>query len=447
MKRIAVSLVALMSLFCCAEMSAQQVKTADMHKVKRSETIFGIARQYGLTVEELIKANPDMSTPGYELKKGDYIVIPKPTKQQSATTGVAAQKDVAKSKYTVKVGVVLPLHNVDGDGKRMIEYYRGLLMACDDLKRAGLNIVVNAYNTPNDGDIYQTLAVKDLAKCDVIFGPLYTKQVKPLADFARTNGIKLVIPFSISGNDVQTNANIFQVYQSSELFNSEVIKQFAIRFANYHVVVVDCNDKSSDKGNFTFGLRRKLEEKGIPCSVTNLTSSDEMFAKAFSTVKPNMVVLNTGRSPELNQVLAKLDKLQTTSPAVAVSMFGYTEWLMYVKYNQTKFCRYDTYIPTNSFYNQYAAKTKTFESRYNTLFKSEMMDYLPRFAMTGYDHGMFFLQGLASKGKNFTGAESNTNILQTPLRFNQVGTAGGRQNCSLLFVHYNRNNTISLVNF
>lgn len=447
MKRIAVSLVALVALLCCGVVSAQQVNTADMHKVKRSETIFGIARQYGLTVDELIKANPDMSTPGYELKKGDYIVIPKPTKQAVATTEATTQKDVAKSKYTVRVGLVLPLHNVDGDGKRMIEYYRGLLLACQDLKHTGLNVVIYAYNTPNDGDIYQTLTMKDLAKCDVIFGPLYTKQVKPLADFARSNGIKLVIPFSISGNDVQTNENIFQVYQSSEQFNSEVIKQFAIRFANYHVVVVDCNDKSSDKGNFTFGLRRKLEEKGIPCSITNLTSSDEMFAKAFSTVKPNMVVLNTGRSPELNQVLAKLDKLQTVSPSVAISMFGYTEWLMYVKYNQTKFFHYDTYIPTNSFYNQYSAKTKAFETRYSAQFKSEMMDYLPRFALMGYDHGMFFLQGIAAKGKKFTGAEGSTNILQTPLRFSQVGTAGGRQNNSLLFVHYNRNNTISIVNF
>lgn len=40
-----------------------------MHKVKRSETIFGIARKYGITVSELIKANPEMNDPNYELKK------------------------------------------------------------------------------------------------------------------------------------------------------------------------------------------------------------------------------------------------------------------------------------------------------------------------------------------------------------------------------------------
>ena len=447
MRKITICLALALSLLACTFVQAQQTNVRDMHKVKRSETIFGIARKYGITVDELIKANPEMSTPGYELKKGDYIIIPAATASVTTKPETNTPKTTTKAKYTVKAGVVLPLHNVDGDGRRMAEYYRGLLMACEDLKRSGLNIDIYAYNTPNDGDIYQTLTMKDLSKCDIIFGPLYTKHVKPLADFARNNGIKLIIPFSISGNDVLTNQNIFQVYQSAEYFNKQIINRFAERFANYHVVVVDCNDRTSDKGIFTFGLRRVLQEKNITCSVTNLTSSDEMFAKAFSTTKPNMVVLNTGRSPELNQVIAKLDILQTLKPAVAISMFGYTEWLMYSKYNQAKFCKYDTYIPTNSFYNSAATKTKTLESRYKAAFKSDMMEYLPRFAITGYDHGMYFLQGMAADGKNFRGSENGTNVLQTPLHFTKASTAGGFQNNSIIFVHYNRNNTISIVNY
>lgn len=447
MRRITFCFILSALIFLCGNTAAQQVTPSSTHKVKRSETIFGIARKYGITVDELIKANPDMSMPGYELKKGDYIIIPARTSAQTADKTSTQPQATAKSKYTVKAGVVLPLHNVDGDGRRMTEYYRGLLMACEDLKHNGLNIEVYAYNTPNDGDIYQTLQMKDLAKCDIIFGPLYTKHVKPLADFARNNGAKLVIPFSISGNDAQTNSCVFQVYQSAEYFNAETIKHFIGRFSNYHVVVIDCNDKTSDKGAFTFALRRKLTEKNIPASITNLTSSDETFAKAFSTEKPNVVVLNTGRSPELNQVLAKLEVTQAAKPTAAVSLFGYTEWLMYVKYNQAKFCKYDTYIPASSFYNKYSTKTQAFENRYNAAFKSAMMDYLPRFALTGYDHGMYFLQGIAAKGRKFNGAESGAGVLQTPMRFVRTTKDGGYQNNSMIFVHFNRNNNISIVNF
>ena len=58
---------------------AQAPSFKELHKVKRKETIFGIARDNGLTVEELIRANPEMNTPGYELRKGDYIKIPFPS--------------------------------------------------------------------------------------------------------------------------------------------------------------------------------------------------------------------------------------------------------------------------------------------------------------------------------------------------------------------------------
>ena len=57
---------------------AQVQKYKELHKVKRKETIFGIARDNGLTIDELIEANPEMKAPGYELRKGDYIKIPFP---------------------------------------------------------------------------------------------------------------------------------------------------------------------------------------------------------------------------------------------------------------------------------------------------------------------------------------------------------------------------------
>ena len=66
------------------------------HKVKKSETIFGIAKKYGVTINDLIKANPEMNTPGYELKKGDFSVIPDINKAKNEPKPVAtlARKSV-----------------------------------------------------------------------------------------------------------------------------------------------------------------------------------------------------------------------------------------------------------------------------------------------------------------------------------------------------------------
>ena len=54
----------------------------------------------------------------------------------------------------------------------------------------------------------------------MIFGPLYTSQLKMLGDFCRANDIKLIVPFSISGNEVEANPHIYQVYQSAEVYSS-----------------------------------------------------------------------------------------------------------------------------------------------------------------------------------------------------------------------------------
>lgn len=438
-------------LILCAGVEVQaQNKWQKMHKVKRQETLFGIAKKYNLTINELVKANPDMNTPGYELKKGDYIFIPYPSEK---VQGVASQqgKDVnvpakATAGKVLNVGVMLPLHNDDGDGRRMVEYYRGLLMACDRLKKEGVSINMRAWNVPQDADMAAIVAKEGAARCDVIFGPLYTKQVGVLSDFARKNNIKLVIPFSISGNDVVFNSNIFQVYQSAETANTEIISQFISRFSSYHVVIIDCNDRTSDKGVFTFGLRKKLEERGIAYSITNLNSSDMMFAKAFSFSKPNVVILNTGRSPELNMAFNKLNTLKAGHSDYVISLFGYTEWLMYAKYNMDKFFAYDTYIPAYFYYNPLSVQTKAFENDYRRWFKSDMMDYMPRFAITGYDHGMYFLRGFYKHGTNFTGADRDKDALQTQMYFRRVGN-GGLQNHGYMFVHYNRNRSISTINF
>ncbi len=435
-------------LLVCTEGAAQDGKWREMHKVKAKETLYGIAREYGLTVDELVKANPEMGAPDYKLKKGDYIFIPY---AKGDAAGKAAQGDGVRPAQTIpagalRVGVLLPLHNVDGDGRRMAEYYRGLLMACEDLKMDGHSVAVSAWNVPVDADIYRTLVKDGVSRCDIIFGPLYSKQVGPLSFFSKDNGIKLVIPFSITGDDVDKNPNIFQVYQSPETFYGMAADHFAYRFKDYNVVVVDCNDKTSDKGVFTFDLRKKLSRKGVACNVTNISSGSGLFARAFSAVKPNIVVLNTARSPELGTVLDMLDALTGTHPELKVSLFGYTEWLMYASHYLDRFCRYDTYIPTNFYYNAYSAKTAAFERRYMSEFKSGMMDYLPRFAMTGYDHGMFFIGGMLKQGKAFDGSAEDKNALQTPLRFAKT-RGGGYRNESLMFVHYNRDKSISIIKF
>lgn len=428
---------------------AQQPRIRQQHEVKRKETIFGISRMYGITIQELIDVNPEMNIPGYELKKGAVINIPwskndpqapshdVPTLSAQQPTPPAKAAGVDVRNREIRVGIMLPLHKINGDGKRMIEYYRGFLMACDSLRANGISTDIRAWNVAEDSDINTFLQDPKAAACDVIIGPLYSKMVKPLADFATAHDIKVFIPFSINSHEILVNRNLMQVYQSQTEQNESVIDHFMERFSDTHPVFIDCNDTTSQKGVFTFGLRRKLEGKGIQYQITNLNSSDAMFFKSFSPTKQNMVILNTGRSKELNSAMAKLNGLRLSHPELRISVFGYTDWMLYTRHQLENFYKFDTYIPAPFYTNLQSPQTERIMLKYRWNFHTDMMNALPRFAITGFDHAYFLLKGIHLYGSNFTGGAGMVGYtpIQTPLHFERIGN-GGLKNRSMVFVHY-----------
>jgi murein DD-endopeptidase MepM/ murein hydrolase activator NlpD len=436
---------------------AQVQNYKELHKVKRKETIFGIARENGLTIDELINANPEMKQPGYELRKGDYIKIPFPSGSAKAIASatqqpqmpmkpVVVEKDMRQRE--IRVGIMLPLHNENGDGRRMAEYYRGVLMACDSLRVHGISTDIRAWNVAENTKIEGILKDPRAEECDLIIGPLYTKQVKALGDFALAHDIRVLIPFSINSNEVFDNGNLFQVFQNGNQTNQSYVFRFYQRFKDSHVVIIDCNDSTSTKGSFTTVLRRKLEQEGAEYTITNLKSSEAKFKQSFSTTKHNVVVLNTSRSQELNVAFAKLNGMLMTAPSLKISMLGYPEWLMYNRQHLDNFYKFDTYIPSTYYMSPLSPRAEHFKKKYRWNFHQDMQPYHQRYAVTGFDQAFFMIKGLHMYGKNFTGASGMVGYtpLQTPLHFERIGN-GGMQNRASLFIHYTRDNRIETINF
>lgn len=447
------ALVVFASLFCFQSF-AQTQNWREKYQVKKKDTLYGIAKKYNISVDALIEANPEMKVDGFELKKGSYVCIPyaaSGTSGQTSATPVRTLIQTASRQFsgkTVRVGVMLPLHDVDGDGRRMTEFYRGMLMACDSLRAEGMNIDIHAWNVNIDADITNFIKQPGAAKCDIIFGPLYSKQVHALAEFCKARDIQMVIPFSITGDDVSMYKQIFQVYQTNDRQTNNSIETFLKLFPNCHPVFIDCNDKTSTKGNFTFGLRTRLESHNIGYGITNIGSSDDLFAKQFSQNSQNIVILNTGRSPELTLALNKLAILKANNPTLKIKLFGYTEWMMYLGIDEAKFHEFDTYIPSTFYYNPASPRTQSLTRSYRQWFKTDMQNALPRFALTGYDYAQFFLRGIAKYGKAFRGVKNQNSwkAVQAPLRFKQVGAAG-MQNDFFQLVHFMPNGNVEAISY
>ncbi len=440
-------------MLVCVQGSAQTTKWRDKHLVGKRETIFGIAKAYNISIQNLLDANPEMKVPGYELKSGTWIFVPfaKPGDQKAEATPAAMKATATPNATTkvasnvIRVGVLLPLHNNDGDGKRMIEFYRGMLLAFNDLKKEGITTDVHAWNVPIDADINKTLQEKDIAEMNIIFGPLYSHQVQSLSDFCKTHGIKMVVPFSINSNAIANNTDFFQVYENDELQMTKAIAAFLERFnKSHHPVFIDCNDEKSKVGAFTSTLRRQLELDKVGYDLTNVSSSDADFAKHFSKSMPNVVIINSEKSPQLNAVLAKLNTLTKHNPGMAISLYGYNQWFMYQDYNLATFFKYNTYIPTTYYYNKTSDKTKAFEKLYTSTYGEAMSNtYIPRIAINGYDQAQFFVRGYKKKGSNFKGLASDVayKSLQNRFNFEKIGQ-GGYRNKFFQLIHFKSDQTL-----
>ncbi len=400
--RVLGMLLALSMVVC--SVSAQTWR--DVYKVKKKDTLYGIAQSYGLTVEELKAANEEMRAEGYTLKKGSMIFIPYPT---------AAAKHWA-------VGVMLPLNAGDSDSRRMVEYYRGLLLACETLRDDGISTDIYAWDVPKDG----ALPLAQAQKLDIIFGPRDSSQVPALAAFCKSNDIQLVIPFSTTATDVQSNDHVYQVYPSGDVLTRRAIDAFKERFRGCNVIFIDCNDPQSSKGAFTTLLRQALAED---VKITNLTTEDALFKNNFSADRLNVIVLNSASSAALAEAFRKLAVVEGR----AIAMFGYTEWLTYESTFREMYHKYDVYIPSTFYYYKGLARVAAIESAYERAFGEGLLSrYIPRMALTGYDHALFFL------GREYT-------PVQTPLRFEHYDGAQGWLNSAFELVHYKNTGIIETI--
>lgn len=458
------SLAIVAMLMAVGTTSAQVAKWREVHKVKSKETIFGLARENGISIQELIEANPEMADPGYELKKGTYIFIPYPKDSTATTATVTVESTLTNANATptempapvaddlrsraIRLGVMLPFNANTTDGMRMVEYYRGVLMACDSLRKDGTSVDVYAWNTTQGADLSKILNDTNAGRCDLIIGPYYSKHVKQLANFAQQRGIKVLVPFATNTDELQTNASLFLANSGQTDFEEVVIERFLQKFSDSHPVFIDCNDAESRKGSFTMGLRKRLEAMGRKYSITNLTSPENNFANAFSKEQPNVVILNSGNAPQLNIALAKINSFSVLNPEVTVTLFGYPEWLGYTQSNLDDFYKYSVYIPSASYANPLSEKTSRMEQKYQANFRKPMSRTQPQNALSGFDHTYFFVKGLHTVGASFTGAAGSVSYdaIQSPLHFVRVGN-GGYKNVNLFFVHYTPEHKIETINF
>ena len=445
-------------------------KCRDMHRVEKKETVYSISRMYGITEDELLAANPEIVNK--KLKKGKFLCIPYAKDKQETAQNANEQKTVSDSTLTdaqlfeknkkeskklstIKAALVLPF-NTDGSGTkdeqiRMVEYYEGFLMALDSLKQKGVSVDLYTYDSgKNAASVNRILSKPEMKDMDIIFGPAHADQVKPMAEFAEKNNVRLVVPFTSKGDDVFNNPSVYQINTPQSYLYSEVYEHYLRKFPNAHVIFLDAETGHTDKVDFINGLKEELKNKQITYKeLKGEAINPEGMKLVVDSLRENVIIPTSGRNVALIKILPQMIITSREHPNYNMKLFGYPEWQTYTDDHLSNFFELDTYFYSSFYTNNLFPAAIEFTNAYRKWFSKDMANTFPKYGMLGFDTAFFFLQGLHKYGSNF---EENMNQMevtpiQTGFKFERANNWGGFINRKVFFVNFTKNYELIKLDF
>ena len=441
----------------------------DIHKVKRRETIYSICREYGITEEELIAANPELKTE--KLKRGKYIRIPFHKQMPVApvvTPGESAMptnselferiNSDTKRKNQLKVAVMLPFMlngGNQGEQMRMVEYYQGVLMAINELKKNGTSFDIHTYDTQNNATtVRQILARSEMKDMDLIIGPGHATHIPAISAFSEQNKIRLVVPFTSKCNEVFGNPYLYQVNTPQSYLYSEVYEHFLRKFRGNNIIFVDAGDGETDKREFIGGFKQELKDQHIPFREIN-ANSKESIEQALQSGTENILIPTSGSNIALIKLLPYLKALklsweaEETPDKYSLHLFGYPEWQTYTTDHLDDFYTFDTYFYTSFYANNLSVSVVNFQKEFRQWYHKEILNTYPKYAILGYETAHYLLKGLSLYGNKLEQHLNNIQVtpIQTSFRFERVSNWGGFINKKVFFIHFTKDHELIKMDF
>lgn len=422
----------------------------ELHTVVQDETVFGIGQKYGLEPEMIYHFNPDTKE---KLAVGKILLIPDTLRRASV---VLKEKDT-NPKKTLNVALALPFQfakvtessPMEKNTKKFVEFYQGILIAIDSLKKKGISTNLSVYDSgKSDADAKKLFANEELKEMDFIIGPAYATQIKAFSEFAEKNKIKLVIPFSSKSDETMANPNIFQPNTPQAQHNYLTAQAIINTFKLDNIVLVNFKDPAyNNLKQLSDTLKAMMKASGkIYTEVTY--SNIESVRSGLLTKSDNAVITLTTNQVALNKILPVLNMMGEKHK---VKIVGFPEWQSYQSITKDMFLL-ETYMP-NTFHIDFKdAHVRSYLQKFRSLYHSEpdnSQSNQTQYGMLGYDLTMFFSEAMANYGKDF---EDNLNNipykpLQCAFKFRKINDKGGYYNHNIYFINHNAQTGMTAVTF
>ena len=432
-------------------------KTRRIHIAKWYEDLDVIAEQYGVTVDDIMKAN---NLTGRKLVKRQKLIIPYPGEETVTKPTVAAEvapipqvpaeETVAEVVDSVTIepvskvnlSLVMPLTNSEGEPHRNnMDFYCGALLAVYDMANEGIDCNLNVCDIMNADSGFD---MESLTKSDMIIGPVSTADLTRMFN-AVPAGTTVVSPLDPRAEKLITeHSSMIQIPTPHQVQNRDLIKWMEEDFTEGDRAVM-ITEKGARQTGIVNIMKEALDSSSLAYqtfSYSILEGRDvtEALTGLMSEEGKNRIVIASESEAFVNDVVRNLNLLIYNN-------------LDIVLYAPSKIRGFDTIEVENlhktsthvslAYYVDYESPlVKEFLLKYRALFNTEPN----QFAFQGYDVTRYFADQYTKAGKNWKeGLDGNeTEMLQSTFLLRRQ-PSGGHLNNGIRRIVYDNGYSIKRV--
>lgn len=347
-------------------------------------------------------------SPISEIYPADFIALNDSTKQ-----------------IPIRVAYLLPLMldatRRDANMDRFLEFYEGSLLAINDLQKQGLKIEIFAFDIEkNDISLKVALQTPALKTIDAIIGPAYPAQVDIVSEFAQTEHIPAIIPFTSNVKSIDTCEYLLRFNLTQEQESDLLFKHFAEDANSKHFILIDLGEETKEDV-----LYSKIINEGRKNHLNFTTTTIDNLQSVMKSNKENVLVF---KSLKFADAKPHFETIQSLLWDYNVSMVGQYNW-----------AKYD--IPTKIYYASIFdvnddTKEDLYAEEFNFYYNYPLSNTNPRYDILGYDITLYTFRMLYENQLNNEQNKTLQEIIptidyrgiQSNIHFDQIQKGAGFSN-------------------
>ncbi|WP_343660222.1 LysM peptidoglycan-binding domain-containing protein [Chryseobacterium sp.] len=366
------------------------------YTVQQGDTVFSIVNKFGVSIDELIALNPDLSR---GLKTGMVLKI----KKQDAAY-------VKKNGDALSVILMLPFGYSTNETQyrtMALDFLTGAKLAIERNARGGQKLDIKIVDSGNEASFKNSLTQINPDNTDLIIGPFFKSNVIDVLDFTKNQKIPVVAPFA-NTPELYNYSNLIIVETNNQTYADKIVEEVKGIYSDQKIYVV-ADAKKENANYIKAGLEKAVKNPNI--IIVN--------SPADIQLDQNMM---TGQSAPVIAILANDDN--AAGDAFANRIIAISKEVQGVKafsmfYSPTFEKKVDELSQANLVYlmDRKINTDGSFEKEILAAYKSKYCKTPPKYAIVGFDVVNDMLTRENKKGEIFRQMNKVQTQLATKFEF------------------------------